>query len=97
MKRRHETGIRSESEPTDEVAQQLIANIDASSGSTVVILHNQSGGITAGTVHINALNAAPEPTLQAYEVFTNRRENSEYHSRFMLMVDFGEGSKGSRQ
>lgn len=49
-----------------------------------VTSHNQSGGITAHTVHVNA---APEPTLHTKALFANRLENGEYHTQLALRVD----------
>lgn len=70
IKRKHETHSEKVEEPTDQVAQQLIANIEAHGRYNIhVVSHNQSGGITAGIVNINA---APEPTLEWQEVFVNR-------------------------
>ncbi|MFA6373250.1 MAG: hypothetical protein WCW68_11535 [Methanothrix sp.] len=85
IKRQHEMEGGRESMPSDQIADQFIANIEASaSRDTFVVSHNQSGGITAGTVNISA---APEPTLQASEVFMNQLEKGVYHSRIALLVD----------
>lgn len=48
-----------------------------------VISINQSGGITAHTVNINA---TPAPTLNAQPLFLNQPCGSEYHSRVALTI-----------
>jgi len=83
MKEAHEGAVPTAREPSDAVVAQFLAPVHASSGATVVISHNQSGGVTAGTVNINA---APEPTLETKEVFANQPAGSEYHSRVELRV-----------
>ncbi len=51
IKRSHETSVRPAPEPSDEIAMQFLAALQVSGpGSTVVISHKQSGGITVGTV-----------------------------------------------
>ncbi len=49
-----------------------------------VTSHNQSGGITAGTVNINA---APEPKLNAQVLLENQQSGSEFLSRYALTID----------
>ena len=49
-----------------------------------MVSQNQSGGITAGTVNINA---APEPELESSVVFENRPVAEGYHTRAELVVD----------
>lgn len=51
---------------------------------TIVTSHNQSGGITAGTVHINN---APAPTLNLDTVFVHQKQGSEFLSRFAISVE----------
>lgn len=72
-------------EPPDDTAEQFIANLQVSGpGAAVVISHNQSGGITAGNVNINA---APEPTLHASQLFANKPANGGYHTQIVLRVE----------
>ena len=86
MKNAHEWDQTRVPEPPERVVAALIGNIDAAPGSahTVVISQHQSGGITAGTVNIDA---APKPGLHMREVFANRATNNEYHTRLELEVD----------
>jgi hypothetical protein len=51
---------------------------------TTITSYNQSGGITAHTVN---LNAAPEPTVNMQPLFSNQSTNGEYHSRMALVVE----------
>lgn len=84
MKYAHESSAVRLPEPPDDTAEQFIANLEVSGpGAMVVISHNQSGGITAGNVNINA---APEPTLHTTKLFANKPANGGYHTRFELRV-----------
>ncbi|MCL5801194.1 MAG: hypothetical protein M1283_01445 [Gammaproteobacteria bacterium] len=66
IKRSHETSVHTEPEPSDEIASQFLATFHVSGpGSTVVSSHNQTGGITAGTLNITV---APEPKPQPPEL-----------------------------
>lgn len=86
MKQNHESQQQQIPEPSDKIATTLIQNIhvEGNVNPSIVISHNQSGGITAGKVTIDA---APEPKLSMKEVFLNQPGNGEYHTRLELMVD----------
>ncbi len=85
MKKAHESGATHVPQPGPDIINALIANseVDAHS-STFVTSFNQSGGITAGTVNVNA---APEPQLHMREIFANKAEAGRYHSRVELTVE----------
>ncbi|MFY9552524.1 MAG: hypothetical protein WAU32_15365 [Thermoanaerobaculia bacterium] len=82
MKGEHETSTVAVAEPPDSVAVALAAS--AGPGSTIVISHNQSGGITAGTVNVQQ---APEPTIAVRELFLNQATGNEFQTRVELRVD----------
>lgn len=84
MKQEHEAKATPVHEPSDEVTRELIGNIGtAGPGSTIVMSHHQSGGITAGTINVTA---APEPTLSRRTIFENQVTEAGYHTRFELTV-----------
>lgn len=85
MKNAHESSAVRLPEPSDDTAMQFIANLEVSGpGATVVTSYNQSGGITAGNVNINA---APEPTLRQTQLFANKPANGGYHTRYEFQVE----------
>ncbi len=85
MKRAHESRASSLPDPSSDTVRALIANSEvAARGATFVTSVNQSGGITAGTVNVNA---TPEPQLHMREIYANKSEGSRYLTRIEITVE----------
>ena len=87
LKARHEAKGGTAPEPTDHVVAQFIETLAAPGGTsnpTIVTSYQQSGGITAAIVN---LNAAPPPGVTARQLFANKPVGSEFHTRVELLVE----------